>query len=152
MNNNLHELKSKLKSNRNIMSIEFICYIFYIYAITIMSILFKPSYITIFILVLYVLIHTLIMLKNGKCKILNDNYKILFGSLYYTISWIFIYYGIHYIYWKRIALRPILFFTPIIYLIYIKFLLYIFRCNMFLNYHYMLDITYMLYNTFYLHI
>lgn len=147
MNNNLN-LLNELKSNQNNMNIEFICYIFYVYAITIMSILFKPSYITIFILVLYVLIHTLIMVKNGKCKILKDNYKILFGSLYYTISWIFIYCGIHYIYWKRIALRPILFFTPILYFIYIKFLLYIFRCNMFLNYHYMLDML----QQFYLHI
>jgi hypothetical protein len=142
MNNNLNLLNESnkiIKSIRKNTTIEFICYIFYVYAITILSILFKPSYITIFILVLYVLIHTLIILKNGKCKKLKDNYKKWFVSLYYIISWIFIYYGIHYIYWKRIALRPILIFTPILYFIYIKFLLYIFGCNMFLNYHYILD-------------
>jgi len=142
MNNNLNlfnESNKIIKLIRNNANIEFTCYIFYVYAITIISILFKPSYITIFILVLYVLIHTFIILKNGKCKKLKDNYKILIGSLCYTISCIFIYYGIHYIYWKRIALRPILFFTPILYFIYIKFLFYIFRCNMFSNYHYGLD-------------
>ena len=127
----------KIRNNPNI---EFITYIPYAYILTIFAILFKPSWIIISILVAYVYANTFLILKNGKCKKLKDKFVIVVISLFYTISCIFIYYGIRYIYWKKNELSWVLFFTPILYFAYVKLIFYIFGCNTFPNYHYGIEL------------
>lgn len=132
---------NKIRSDANI---EFITYIFYVYTLTIFAILFKPSWIIISIIVAYVYANTFLILKNGKCKKLKDKVVIIIVSLFYTISCIFLYYGIRYIYWKRRELIWVLFFTPLLYFVYIKLIFYIFGCNTFSNYHYVIDLLFKL--------
>lgn len=126
-----------IKNNPNV---EFITYIPYAYILTIFAILFKPSWIIISILVAYVYANTFLILKNGKCKNLKDKFVIMVISLFYTISCIFFYYGIRYIYWKKSELIWVLFFTPLLYFAYIKLIFYIFGCNPFSNYHYGIEL------------
>ena len=132
---------NKIRSDANI---EFITYIPYVYTLTIFAILFKPSWIIISIIVAYVYANTFLILKNGKCKKLKDKVVIIIVSLFYTISCIFLYYGIRYIYWKRRELIWVLFFTPLLYFVYIKLIFYIFGCNTFSNYHYVIDLLFKL--------
>jgi len=129
-------MTTTLTNIKNDANIEFIAYIPYVYMLTTFAILFKPSWIIISILVTYIYINTFFILKNGKCKKLKDKIVIIIVSLFYTISCIFIYYGIHYIYWKKRELICILFFTPLLYFAYIKLIFYIFGCSPFSNYHY----------------
>ena len=128
---------NKIRSDENI---EFITYIPYAYTLTIFAILFKPSWIIISIIVAYVYANTFLILKNGKCKKLKDKVVTIIVSLFYTISCIFLYYGIRYIYWKRRELIWVLFFTPLFYFVYIKLIFYIFGCNIFSNYHYGIEL------------
>ena len=128
-----------IKTIRNNANVEFITYIPYAYALTIFAIVCKPSWIIISMLVAYVYANTFFILKNGKCKKLKDKLVIMIVSLFYTVSCIFLYYGIRYIFWKQRALIWVLFFTPLLYFAYIKLIFYIFGCNTFSNYHYGID-------------
>ena len=127
-----------LTSIRNNVYIEFISYIPYIYAFTVVAIIFKPSVITITAFVTYVLAYTFIILRRGKCTKAKD-IALAIISTCYTISCVFLYKAIHYIYWKNAKFRSLLLFTPVIYFVYIKFMFYIFGCNPFSNYHFGID-------------
>jgi hypothetical protein len=135
-----HTVITNLDKIRNNPNVEFITYIPYAYTLTIFAIMFKPSWIIISILVAYVYANTFLILKNGKCKNLKDKFVIMVISLFYTISCIFFYYGIRYIYWKKSELIWVLFFTPLLYFAYIKLIFYIFGCNPFSNYHYGIEL------------
>ena len=140
----LNLVTNYIKSIRNNANVEFIIYISYAYALTLIAIVCKPTWITISILVAYVYVHTFLILKNGKCEKLNDTVVMMIVTLLYTISCNISYYGMHYIYSKRKTLIWLLFFTPILYFIYIKLVFYSFGCNMFSNYHYGIDTLLML--------
>lgn len=136
----MNTITTHIEKIRNNANIEFITYIPYAYTLTIFAILFKPSWIIISILVAYVYVNTFLILKNGKCKKLKDKFIVIIISLFYTISCIFFYYGIRYIYCKKSELIWVLFFTPLLYFAYVKFIFYIFGCNTFSNYHYGIEL------------